>query len=430
MLTSFCHPFPHFLDAISARSRFACVDTACDLTVWLPRASEQSVSWFRYGAFTALNATHTHAYTHTRTRTYFHTHARPPTTGAVSGKLNCSEPRCDCRRFDYLVSTGAWVARCSCKHKAVDHTNRKPYTCTKRNCECAAFHSPFVCNCDHKWETHRTTRFERQVKSFVTQYADGLADPTAVMRGLDADDDNYDNNAAAAGATNTPSPAKARRRRQRPGGVAAAQRASGGRHVRPPSDDVAITREKSPRARPSGLARLDTGEPERRFRAARATQSPPVRSPEHRRAGANGRRVREPTAARSSSTSVAKVVNNRKDRRAVATTATATATVTATATATETKTKAATPIDAEHRRYEVAAAKVQTAARRRRRQTSAPKQGRTQRQGGSRTAATGDDARGSDANPSRRGVLSGRTRARIDAQRASIGRRYPTGSGR
>ena len=69
----------------------------------------------------------------------------------------CSRQGCRCTAFFYIVAEGAWVLRCRCKHK---HTEHDPvsYRCSKAKCGCAAFDSPWVCNCNHAWGDHIQAR--------------------------------------------------------------------------------------------------------------------------------------------------------------------------------------------------------------------------------------------------------------------------------
>jgi hypothetical protein len=68
------------------------------------------------------------------------------------GKFGCE--RCKCRHFFFVVAEGAWILRCECKHKHIDHDpiNTK---CVKPGCKsCTGFFSPWVCNCGCKWVDH------------------------------------------------------------------------------------------------------------------------------------------------------------------------------------------------------------------------------------------------------------------------------------
>lgn len=61
---------------------------------------------------------------------------------------------CRCPGFDYIFAQGAFILRCRCKHRHTDH-HPLSKACTLPGCPCAAFDSPFVCNCDHGWAAHR-----------------------------------------------------------------------------------------------------------------------------------------------------------------------------------------------------------------------------------------------------------------------------------
>jgi Protein FAM221A/B len=68
-------------------------------------------------------------------------------------KLICATPKCKCRGFFYIVAEGAWILRCKCKHKHIEHDcSKKSYPCIK--CSCNVFDSPWVCNCGHGWGNH------------------------------------------------------------------------------------------------------------------------------------------------------------------------------------------------------------------------------------------------------------------------------------
>lgn len=68
----------------------------------------------------------------------------------------CSNGNCKCAGFFYIIAEGAWILRCRCKHKHIEHdcTNLQ-HKCLKAGCKgCTGFDSPFVCNCDHQWSSH------------------------------------------------------------------------------------------------------------------------------------------------------------------------------------------------------------------------------------------------------------------------------------
>lgn len=66
---------------------------------------------------------------------------------------SCKSPKCACRGFHYIVAEGAWILKCRCKHKHVDH-DAATHACARPSCACAQFDSPWVCNCDHPWAEH------------------------------------------------------------------------------------------------------------------------------------------------------------------------------------------------------------------------------------------------------------------------------------
>jgi hypothetical protein len=68
----------------------------------------------------------------------------------------CSNGNCKCAGFFYIIAEGAWILRCRCKHKHIEHDCTTPqHKCLKPGCKgCTGFDSPFVCNCDHQWSSH------------------------------------------------------------------------------------------------------------------------------------------------------------------------------------------------------------------------------------------------------------------------------------
>lgn len=76
----------------------------------------------------------------------------------------------------YIFGQGALVLRCSCKHKAVEHSVKAPHCCEKASCGCSAYLSPWVCNCGHGWAEHEQRFME---------LAPGEAPPPADMKGVD-----------------------------------------------------------------------------------------------------------------------------------------------------------------------------------------------------------------------------------------------------
>lgn len=70
---------------------------------------------------------------------------------------------CSCPQFKFIVAEGAWILKCRCKHKHTDHAAAGPHACSKANCSCSGFDSPWVCNCDHPWAAHQQLLVTRQV---------------------------------------------------------------------------------------------------------------------------------------------------------------------------------------------------------------------------------------------------------------------------
>jgi hypothetical protein len=78
----------------------------------------------------------------------------------------CSNKSCKCTNFFYIVAEGAWILRCKCKHKHIEHNcEAKPFFCqkcpapgvissSKSSQSCTGFDSPWVCNCGHVWGAH------------------------------------------------------------------------------------------------------------------------------------------------------------------------------------------------------------------------------------------------------------------------------------
>lgn len=55
------------------------------------------------------------------------------------------------------------MLRCRCKHKHTEHEPGGRHACAKAGCACAAFDSPWVCNCNHLWAQHVQRVTEKQV---------------------------------------------------------------------------------------------------------------------------------------------------------------------------------------------------------------------------------------------------------------------------
>lgn len=76
---------------------------------------------------------------------------------STSGKpyFPCSSRGCRCKHFFFLVAEGAWILRCRCKHKHIEHDcGPGPHKCDKCS-SCSGFDSPWVCNCGHTWSSHK-----------------------------------------------------------------------------------------------------------------------------------------------------------------------------------------------------------------------------------------------------------------------------------
>lgn len=80
-----------------------------------------------------------------------------------SDKANCGAARCPCPGFFFIMAEGAWVLRCNCKHKHVEH-DPVTHKCAKPGCKCDKFFSPFVCNCNHAWGDHTQVAMQREVR--------------------------------------------------------------------------------------------------------------------------------------------------------------------------------------------------------------------------------------------------------------------------
>ena len=77
--------------------------------------------------------------------------------------------KCKCEHFYYIAAQGAWILRCRCKHKHIDH-NPAPgkHVCTRKSCKkCVGFDSPWVCNCGCKWIDHTQKTVERKTRSIL-----------------------------------------------------------------------------------------------------------------------------------------------------------------------------------------------------------------------------------------------------------------------
>mmetsp|Transcript_46584 Transcript_46584/g.117939 ORF Transcript_46584/g.117939 Transcript_46584/m.117939 type:complete len:149 (+) Transcript_46584:147-593(+) len=89
-------------------------------------------------------------------------HRRLTARGHGVDTCRCKNTRCSCKGFFLIVAEGSWVLRCRCKHRHTDHDART-HKCTKPNCACHEFHSPWVCNCNHPWGRHKQVILDREV---------------------------------------------------------------------------------------------------------------------------------------------------------------------------------------------------------------------------------------------------------------------------
>mmetsp|Transcript_13892 Transcript_13892/g.23024 ORF Transcript_13892/g.23024 Transcript_13892/m.23024 type:complete len:374 (+) Transcript_13892:170-1291(+) len=71
-------------------------------------------------------------------------------------RYKCGSKGCACKHFFFIVAEGAWILRCRCKHKHIEHDcGSPPFKCKKPRCSCNGFDSPWVCNCGHPWSSHQ-----------------------------------------------------------------------------------------------------------------------------------------------------------------------------------------------------------------------------------------------------------------------------------
>mmetsp|Transcript_15178 Transcript_15178/g.52740 ORF Transcript_15178/g.52740 Transcript_15178/m.52740 type:complete len:284 (-) Transcript_15178:94-945(-) len=92
-------------------------------------------------------------------------HPSEPPSGGGGKPFACRNGRCACRRFFFVVAEGAWVLRCRCKHKGIEHdAGKAPHLCKKPKCTgCTGFDSPWVCNCAHPWADHKQSFVKRKL---------------------------------------------------------------------------------------------------------------------------------------------------------------------------------------------------------------------------------------------------------------------------
>ncbi|GAX85753.1 hypothetical protein CEUSTIGMA_g13168.t1 [Chlamydomonas eustigma] len=89
----------------------------------------------------------------------------------------CGAAKCKCNNFFFIVAEGAWILRCRCKHKHVEH-DPVSHTCVKTGCQCVQFNSPWVCNCNHPWDVHTQLILEREVMTMNGLMMAAAADAT------------------------------------------------------------------------------------------------------------------------------------------------------------------------------------------------------------------------------------------------------------
>jgi hypothetical protein len=122
-------------------------------------------------------------------------HSMPSSSSSSTAKklqIPCQVARCPCKHFFFVVAEGAWVLRCRCKHKHIEHDcSARPYKCKKCSTasSCSGFDSPWICNCGHAWGSHSQQLVVRSVADLGAQlqdvYTDEVADePTATPAGV------------------------------------------------------------------------------------------------------------------------------------------------------------------------------------------------------------------------------------------------------
>ena len=108
---------------------------------------------------------------------------KPPSQTSSAPSMPCQAPRCACHNFFYMIAEGAWIIRCRCHHKHIEHDATPPYKCVKCK-NCSGFDSPFVCNCSHRWASHKQVWEKRDVLKLL-QEGEDVGNPNIVKRGLD-----------------------------------------------------------------------------------------------------------------------------------------------------------------------------------------------------------------------------------------------------
>ena len=70
--------------------------------------------------------------------------------------LPCRVSGCHCSSYHYVPLNGTQPIRCTCKHFADDHSEKKPYKCLK-GCPCKKFWSAFTCSCGNPAHSHKVS---------------------------------------------------------------------------------------------------------------------------------------------------------------------------------------------------------------------------------------------------------------------------------
>ncbi|KAL8603803.1 hypothetical protein ACOMHN_058538 [Nucella lapillus] len=98
--------------------------------------------------------------------------------------LPCRVNGCLCRAYHYVPLNGSQPIRCTCKHMADEHSEKKPYVCKKGGCtKCTGFNSCFTCGCGVGHRQHIMiveTAEEREARGHPV----GQATPYAAMGGI------------------------------------------------------------------------------------------------------------------------------------------------------------------------------------------------------------------------------------------------------
>nr|AAW25907.1 SJCHGC04508 protein [Schistosoma japonicum] len=85
--------------------------------------------------------------------------------------------------LSWMPKFGSQIARCHCKHFAMDHSVVAPYFCSKPNCKCDSFRTSMSCECGiefHNHEMFMETAEERQKRGKPI----GKPSPYQAMGGL------------------------------------------------------------------------------------------------------------------------------------------------------------------------------------------------------------------------------------------------------